>query len=67
MINDLTNQQHQTQHQADCPDLNFLRSILPDVLRMNPSQKAKFKIAVLTSIDRLLYANTTTHEDEASV
>lgn len=37
------------------PDLAFFRSLMPDMEVMNPSQKAKFKFAVMTSLNEILY------------
>uniref|UniRef100_A0A7G3A820 Putative alcohol dehydrogenase transcription factor myb/sant-like protein n=1 Tax=Lutzomyia longipalpis TaxID=7200 RepID=A0A7G3A820_LUTLO len=37
------------------PDWNFLRSFLPDLQKMSPSQKIKFKLTLCTAISELLY------------
>lgn len=39
----------------DNPDWHFLASLLPDVRRMSPAQKSKFRNAILSSIDTVLY------------
>lgn len=39
------------------PDLSFFRSILPDVDNMTLAQKSKFKLAVLASLNDILYGS----------
>ncbi|XP_067014661.1 uncharacterized protein [Anabrus simplex] len=36
-------------------DVNFLKSLLPDMIKMSPRQKHKFKLAILNAVDGLLY------------
>lgn len=39
------------------PDLSFFRSLLPDVERMKPDQKNKFKLVILNAVNSILYEN----------
>ncbi|XP_075238636.1 uncharacterized protein LOC142334465 [Lycorma delicatula] len=39
----------------DSSDLDFFRSLLPDIERMSHRQKIKFKLAVLGCVDNILY------------
>jgi hypothetical protein len=48
-----TTQYHSSQSQDDA-DLNFLKSLIPDIQLMNMQQKRKFKVTVLNLIDDLL-------------
>lgn len=45
------------QEQDDNPDWNFLRSFLPDLQKMSPGQKIKFKLTLCTAISELLYTS----------
>lgn len=36
-------------------DWDFFSSLLPDIKKMNPDQKSRFKNAILTAIDTALY------------
>lgn len=38
------------------PDLNFLRSLLPDMERMEAGEKSRFKLAILTTLNDMLYS-----------
>ncbi|KAK3930983.1 Transcription factor Adf-1, partial [Frankliniella fusca] len=40
---------------ADEADLNFLKSLLPDMALMSARQKNSFKMAVLTAIEKIVY------------
>lgn len=42
------------QQESDDADLNFFRSLLPDVRSMTPSQKRRFKIGILSLVDNVL-------------
>ncbi|XP_059609521.1 uncharacterized protein LOC132256929 [Phlebotomus argentipes] len=39
----------------DNPDWNFLKSFLPDLQKMSPGQKIKFKLALCSAINDILY------------
>lgn len=41
-------------HDADDADLNFFRSLLPDVRMMDPSQKRRFKMGIFGLLDNVL-------------
>ncbi len=43
-------------YEEDDPDLNFLKSLLPDMKSMTDNQKRKFKINVLKLSDDILNA-----------
>lgn len=42
-------------HDRNDPEMNFLKSLLPDMKKMTDSQKNKFKISVLQLIQQTLY------------
>lgn len=56
--NEQANTSHTDQllHDLAHPDLAFFRSIIPDMEAMNPAQKAKFKAAVMNSLNSILYS-----------
>lgn len=40
------------------PDLNFFRSILPDVESMTQAQKSSFKLSILSALNNILYGGS---------
>ena len=42
---------------TDEAELNFFRSLLPDIRKMNGKQRNQLKIAVLNAIDTILYSD----------
>lgn len=49
---------------ADEADLNFLKSLLPDMALMTARQKNSFKMAVLTAIEKIVYNSPSDGEGE---
>lgn len=49
---------------ADEADLNFLKSLLPDMAVMTARQKNSFKMAVLTAIEKIVYNSPSDSEAE---
>lgn len=49
---------------AEEADLNFLKSLLPDMSLMSSRQKNSFKMAVLSAIDKIVYASPSDSEAE---
>ncbi|KAE8739413.1 hypothetical protein FOCC_FOCC015099 [Frankliniella occidentalis] len=49
---------------ADEADLNFLKSLLPDMALMSARQKNSFKMAVLTAIEKIVYSAPADSEAE---
>lgn len=49
---------------ADEADLNFLKSLLPDMGLMTARQKNSFKMAVLTAIEKIVYNSPSDSDGE---
>ncbi|GAB0091400.1 hypothetical protein DMENIID0001_062410 [Sergentomyia squamirostris] len=45
----------QRQTDEENPDWNFLKSFLPDLQKMKPNQKIKFKLALCSAVNDILY------------
>lgn len=43
------------EQKEDCPEMCFFKSILPDFIKMTPSQKHKFRMKTLQTIGEILY------------
>ena len=52
---------------SENPDLDFFKSILPDMGNLNASQKRRFKVVVLQTLDNILQEKNTSTSASASL